>query len=49
MSGGQLATLNACVTMTTPTEAVIAGDKGHPEDPHAVLPGPQRSRWASTS
>ncbi len=26
--GGQLATLNACVTMTTPTEAFIAGDKG---------------------
>jgi predicted dehydrogenase len=26
--GGRLATLNACVTMTTPTEAVITGDKG---------------------
>jgi predicted dehydrogenase len=26
--GGRLATLNACVTMTTPTEAHIAGDKG---------------------
>ncbi|MCX6561766.1 MAG: Gfo/Idh/MocA family oxidoreductase, partial [Candidatus Aminicenantes bacterium] len=27
-AGGRLASLNACVTMTTPTEAVIAGDKG---------------------
>ncbi|MDD8026762.1 MAG: Gfo/Idh/MocA family oxidoreductase [Acidobacteriota bacterium] len=26
--GGALAALNACVTMTTPTEAVIAGEKG---------------------
>jgi predicted dehydrogenase len=26
--GGRMASLNACVTMTTPTEAVIAGDKG---------------------
>ncbi len=26
--GGRLATLDACVTMTTPTEAVIAGEKG---------------------
>jgi predicted dehydrogenase len=26
--GGRLATLNACVTMTTPTEAIIAGEKG---------------------
>ncbi len=46
--GGRLATLNACVTMTTPTEAIIAGEKGISESTPRSS-GRAGSRWASTS